>query len=167
MADYKALFTETLNTVIGKAKDVAVTVADTVSENGGVKGIYEQGTVKAKAYSRIAKISLEVAGENEELKKVYAEIGRLCYEQYKDDPCEAFAALFAQAAEISAKIADKQAEIQALKEESAPVDADIDVEIEQFEDVVDATAAEAAETVEAAAEEAAEAVEEVIDEVKE
>lgn len=139
MADYKDIIAGTLNTIFTKAKDVADSVAGTVAESGSVKEIYEQGASKAKAYGRIAKLTLELNGEGEELKKVFAEIGRLYYEQNKEQPGEFFEALFAQADEVSARMAEKEAEIQSLKEDGAPAEADIDVEIEQFEDVVEAT----------------------------
>ena len=170
MADYKDIITGTLNTLFAKAKDAAGTVSKTVSESGSVKDIYEQGASKAKTYGRIAKLTLEMNGNAEELKKVYAEIGRLCYEQNKENPGEFFASLFAQAEEINAEIEAKQAAIQALKadvEAAAEEEPDIDVEIEQFDDIVDATAAEAVEAVEEAVEEVKEVVEEVIDEIKE
>ena len=175
MADYKDIITGTLNHLISKAKEAADTVSKTVSESGGVKEIYEQGASKAKAYGRIAKLTLEISGSNEELKKVYAEIGKLCYEQNKDNPGDFYASLFAQAEEIMADIEAKQGAIQALKADAdAEAASDIDVEIEQFEDVVDATACDGAaeaveevkEAVKEAAEEAAETVTEVVDEIK-
>ena len=171
MADYKDIITGTLNHLISKAKEAADTVSKTVSESGTVKDIYEQGASKAKAYGRIAKLSLEITGSNEELKKVYTEIGKLCYEQNKDNPGDFYASLFAQAEEIMADIEAKQGAIQALKADAeAEAESDIDVEIEQFEDVVDATAsdgaAEAVEAVEEAVKEAAEAFSEVVDEIK-
>ena len=175
MADYKDIITGTLNHLISKAKDAADTVSKTVSESGSVKDIYEQGASKAKAYGRIARLSLEITGNNEELKKVYAEIGKLCYEQNKANPGDFYASLFAQAEEIMEDIEAKQGAIQALKADAEAEDErDIDVEIEQFEDVVDATASDGAaeaveEIVEAAEEavrEAAETFAEVVDEIK-
>ena len=175
MADYKDIITGTLNHLISKAKEAADTVSKTVSESGTVKDIYEQGASKAKAYGRIARLSLEITGSNEELKKVYAEIGKLCYEQNKANPGDFYASLFAQAEEIMEDIEAKQGAIQALKADAEAEDErDIDVEIEQFEDVVDATASDGAaeaveEIVEAAEEavrEAAETFEEVVDEIK-
>ena len=175
MADYKDIITGTLNHLISKAKEAADTVSKTVAESGTVKDIYEQGASKAKAYGRIAKLSLEITGSNEELKKVYTEIGKLCYEQNKDNPGDFYASLFAQAEEIMADIEAKQGAIQALKADAeAEAESDIDVEIEQFEDVVDATAsdgaAEAVEEIVDAAEEAvkeaAETFAEVVDDIK-
>lgn len=134
MADYKSIITGTLNTLANKVKEVA--------ESGSVRDIYDRGAGRAKAYARIAKLSLELNGENEELKKIYAEIGRLYYEQAKDAPEGFFAPLFAQAEEVCAVISAKEEEINSLRAEMdcEVCEDDIDVEIGEFEDIV--TAAE-------------------------
>lgn len=138
MADYKDIISGTINSIVGKVKEVA--------ESGTVRDIYENGANRAKSYGRIAKLALELNGENEELKRVYTEIGRLYYEQAKDAPEGLFAPLFAQAEEICGRIEAKEDEISALKADVAAAadcnDADIDVEIGEFDDfdsVVDAT----------------------------
>ncbi len=138
MADYKDIISGTINSIIGKVKEVA--------ESGAVRDIYENGASRAKSYGRIAKLALELNGENEELKRVYTEIGRLYYEQAKDAPEGFFAPLFAQAEEICGRIAAKEDEINSLKADVAAAtgcdEADIDVEIGEFDDfdnIVDAT----------------------------
>lgn len=138
MADYKDIISGTINSIVGKVKEVA--------ESGAVRDIYENGASRAKSYGRIAKLALELNGENEELKRVYTEIGRLYYEQAKDAPEGFFAPLFAQAEEICGRIAAKEDEINSLKADVAAAtgcdDADIDVEIGEFDDfdnIVDAT----------------------------
>ena len=138
MADYKDIIAGTINSIVGKVKEVA--------ESGAVHDIYEHGANRAKSYGRIAKLALELNGENEELKRVYTEIGRLYYEQAKDAPEGFFAPLFAQAEEICGRIAAKEDEINALKADVAAAtgcdEADIDVEIGEFDDfdnIVDAT----------------------------
>ena len=73
MADYKDIISGTINSIVGKVKEVA--------ESGAVRDIYENGANRAKSYGRIAKLALELNGENEELKRVYTEIGRLYYDQ--------------------------------------------------------------------------------------
>lgn len=130
MADYKSIITGTLTNLASKVKEVA--------ESGSVRDIYDRGAVRAKTYARIAKLSLELNGENEELRKVYAEIGRLYYEQAKDAPEGFFAPLFAQAEELYSGIAAREEEINALRAEmeaESSID-DIDVEISEFEEVV-------------------------------
>lgn len=163
MADYKEIITGTINSVISKVKDVAEN-SDTLNnvvgkvkdaaesnptinnvvgkvkeaaESSNVKGFYDKGTSRAKTYAQIAKLTLEMNGENEELKKVFCEIGRLYYEQAKDAPEGYFAPLFEQAESVSASIEEKQAAIEELKLSVSADNRDIEVEIENFDDVVD------------------------------
>ena len=154
MADYKDIITGTLNSLLDKAKDLAK--SDTVTqfvgkvkntaENNTVRDIYQQGAGRAKSYGRIAKLNLEINGENQELNRVFTEIGKLYYEQEKDAPAGFFAPLFAQAQTLNETIAGKLAEIEAIKAElaAAAEEADIDVEIDEFEDIVSAAEEEAA-----------------------
>ena len=170
MADYKDMISGTLKNVFGKVKEVAesdsvqnivgkvkeaagsdtvqnlVDKVKTAAENTGVRDIYEQGAGVAKAYGSIAKLSVELNGQKEELKRVYAEIGELYFEQAKDAPEGFFAGLFAQAESIKSAVAAKEAQIEILKSEVKPAaaEADIDVEIAEFEEVVDDTAADGA-----------------------
>ena len=129
MANYKDIFTGTINSIVSKVKDVA--------ENGGVREVYEQGASRAKAYARIAKLNLELNGENEELKRVYAEIGKLYYEEAKGAPMGFFAPLFSQVEEHANAVNEKQAQIDAIKAGFSS-ESDIDVEISEYEDVVSA-----------------------------
>ena len=131
MASYKDIITGTLNNIAGKVKEAA--------ESGAIRDIYEHGASRAKSYGQIAKLSLEINGDSEELKKVYAEIGRLYYDQAKEAPEGYFAPLFEQAGTLIAGINDKQAQIQAMKEEieaeNVPaVDADFESVVDETED---------------------------------
>ena len=170
MSDYKDMITGTLKNVFGKVREVAESdsvqnivgkvkeVADsdtvhnlvdkvrTAAESTGVRDIYEQGAGVAKTYGSIAKLSVELNGQKEELRRVYAEIGELYFEQAKDAPEGFFAALFAQAESIKSAVAAKEAQIELLKAEVRPAaaEADIDVEIAEFEEIVDDTAADGA-----------------------
>lgn len=176
MADYKDIISGTISNLMGKVKEVAESpnvkeavdkvkaAAETTvgkvkdaAEGSTVKEVYEQGASRVKSYGRIAKLSLEMNGDYEELKRVYTEIGKLCYEQCKDAPEGFYAPLFAQVEEISARIERSETEIEAMKAE-----ADIDVEIvadsvedaaeefraaaEEFQNVVDATETEGSAT---------------------
>lgn len=132
MANYKDIITGTLNNLVSKAKEVA--------DNGTVRNIYEQGSTRAKAYARIAKLGLEVNGDTEELRRVYTEIGKLYYEENRDNPQGFFAPLFQQAEELTERINAKSDEMEALKAEAAQTaDKDLEVEIGDFEDVVSST----------------------------
>jgi len=135
MSDYKSIITGALGNFVGKVKEVA--------NREAVRDLYEQGANKAKSYGRIAKLTLEVNTEGESLKRVYAEIGKLYFEQAKDAPEGYFAPLFAQAEEISASIAAKGAEIDELKAAMEANGEDFsDVEVE-FEEIVEAAEEEA------------------------
>lgn len=133
MSNYKDIITGTLNTLVGKAKEVA--------ENGTVRGIYEQGTSRAKSYARIAKLGLEVNGDTEELRRVYTEIGKLYFDENENDPQGFFAPLFQQVRELKDRIEAKNEEIAAIKAETEAQAgmSDIDVEIGDFEDIVSST----------------------------
>ena len=182
MADYKDIITGTLTNLVGKVKEVAespnvkeavdkvkAAAEDTVgkvkaaAEGSTVKEVCDQGANRVKSYGRIAKLSLEMNGDYEELKRVYTEIGKLCYDQFKDAPEGDFAPLFAQVEEISARIERSEAEIEAMKAEAGcQEEPDISVEIvadsvedaaeefkaaaEEFQNVVDATENEGSAT---------------------
>ena len=149
MSDYKDIISGTINTLVGKAKEFAA--SDTVTglmekvksaaEESGVARVYEDGVSRTKAYAKIARLTLAVNGDHEELKRVYAEIGKLYYEQAKDAPEGYFAPLFEQAAELSVAIDSKQAEIQALKDEVGlnRTGNGEEVEIADFEQIVSET----------------------------
>ena len=133
MSNYKDIITGTLNTLVGKAKEVA--------ENGTVRGIYEQGASRAKSYARIAKLGLEVNGDTEELRRVYTEIGKLYFDENENDPQGFYAPLFQQVRELKDRIEAKNEEIAAIKAETEAQAgmSDIDVEIGDFEDIVSYT----------------------------
>ena len=132
MADYKDIFSDTLGKLAGKVKEAAGT--------SGVLDVYAQGANRAKAFGQIAKLSLELNGEHEELDRIYTEIGRLYYEQAKDAPEGFFAPLFAQAETSAAKLRSIENEIAALKEAvfEEKAEKDIEVEIGAFDDIVSA-----------------------------
>ena len=96
------------------------------------------GTIKSFA----GKVK-DVDGEYEELKRAYTEIGKLYFEQARENPEGFFAPLFAQVEEINARIREKESDIEALKTQVESDKAiDIDIEIGDFDDVVDSTEAD-------------------------
>lgn len=134
MADYKDIISGTINSIVGKVKEVA--------ESGAVRDIYENGANRAKSYGRIAKLALELNGENEELKRVYTEIGRLYYENYRDTADAFLADLCQQVTDANARVAALEAqmdELRAAAKEYRPapdlhtVDSDVTVEPEDIE----------------------------------
>ncbi len=130
MADYK----EILGALVSKARSAV--------ESSGVKEVYQQGADRAKTYSRIARLTLSMNSQTDELKKVYTEIGKLYFEQYRDRPEGVFASLFAQAETLMNDVRDKEREVRELKD-GLNAEKDIEVEIEEqiddFDAVVDAT----------------------------
>ena len=135
MADYRDIFSGTLGKVVNRVKDAA--------ESSGVADVYAQGAGRARAFGQIAKLSLSINGESEELKRVYTEIGRLYFEAAQDAPEGVFAPLFEQARKLTAGIRGKQAQINELRERYSPAEeAGIDVEFGAFDDVVSATEAD-------------------------
>lgn len=148
MADYKDIISGTLNSLRDKAKALAgsesvKTVVDKIG-GSGVMDIYTQGSERAKAYGRIARLNLDINGDNTELGRVYTEIGRLYFEQARENPEGYFAPLFAQATQLTESIHRKQDEIAALKAdlEAGKAVQDVDGEIADFEQIVNATEAD-------------------------
>ncbi len=149
MSDYKDMISNTIQNLVGKAKELAGSDAVTglvdkvrsAAEESGVAKVYEDGASRTRAYARIAKLTLAVNSDHEELKRVYAEIGKLYYEQAKDAPEGYFAPLFEQAAGLTQGILDKENEVKSIKEslDAAKSERDVDVEIADFEQIVDAT----------------------------
>lgn len=135
MADYRDIFSGTIEKLAGKVKEAA--------DSSGVLDAYTQGTNRAIAYGQIAKLTLELSGQQEELKRVYTEIGRLYFEQAGIEPTGLFVPLFEKAQRINGGIQEKRARIDALKRESgAAAGRDIDADIVDFDDVVSATEAD-------------------------
>ena len=135
MADYKDILSGTLGKLADKVKETASAT--------GVLDVYAQGANRAKAFGQLAKMTLELNGEHEELQRIYTEIGRLYFEQAKDAPEGFFVPLFEQANRVPASIRAKRAKIDELKEHyGVSEQSDIDVEIGDFDDVVSATEAD-------------------------
>ncbi|MBR7073989.1 MAG: hypothetical protein IKI39_02665 [Oscillospiraceae bacterium] len=135
MADYKDILSGTLGKLADKVKETA--------SSSGVLDVYAQGANRAKAFGQLAKMTLELNGEHEELQRIYTEIGRLYFEQAKDAPEGFFVPLFEQANRVSDSIRAKRAKIDELKEHYGVTEqSDIDVEIGDFDDVVSATEAD-------------------------
>ena len=120
MKDFNEIKNAVLSS-IGKAADAG-------------KGIANKAADKAKSGARIAKLSVEIASEKENLKKAYIEIGKLYYDTHKDDPEGFFIQLCDEVGLAQKSIAEKEAEIEELK--SSEYDGDVDIEVE-FEKVVE------------------------------
>ena len=106
-----------------KLKDTFGIVADTT------KDIASKTAEKAKCAARIAKLSMEINGEKDTIKKAYLEIGKLYYEMHRDDPDGFFAQLCDEVTVANANILSKEQEIAELK--SGGSADDIEVEFTQ------------------------------------
>ena len=136
MADYKEL----LGALVNKARDVM--------DSSGVTEVYQKGASRTRAYSRIARLTLELNGQADELRKVYTEIGKLCFEQERENPSGLFVPLFSQAEKLLEDLKSKEAELASLKEglkeeaEEKDIEVEITEEIQDFDQVVNATETE-------------------------
>ena len=99
-------------------------VADTTKELAG------KAAEKAKGAARIAKLSMEINGEKDTIKKAYLEIGKLYYEMNRDNPDGFFAQLCDEITVANAEIAAKEAEIADIKENGIGGADEEDVEVE-------------------------------------
>ena len=150
MADFKDILNDTLGSLADKAKEFAGSdsVRSAVDKikgsagSGGVANIYAQGAERAKTYGRIAKLTLELNGQNTELGRVYTEIGRLYFEQNREKPEGVFVPLFAQAEALMNDVKAKDQEVRELKDALSTekdIEVEISEEIDDFDAVVDAT----------------------------
>ena len=136
MADYKELF----GSLVNKAKDVM--------ESTGVTEVYQKGASRTKTYSRIARLTLDTNSQADELRKVYTEIGRLYFEQARENPEGVFAPLFAQAGKLMDELKAKESELEQLKSglrdeaEEKDIEVEITQDIDDFDQIVNATEAE-------------------------
>ena len=136
MADYKELF----GSLVSKARDVM--------DSTGVTEVYQKGASRTKAYSRIARLTLDTNSQADELRKVYTEIGRLYFEQARENPEGVFAPLFAQAGKLMDELKAKESELEQLKSglrdeaEEKDIEVEITQDIDDFDQIVNATEAE-------------------------
>lgn len=103
---------------------------------------------KTKSVAKITKLSTDVAGEREKIRRNYVKIGKKYYELYKDAPSEELQSFVDEISVSLSIIEAKKAEIEELKTADDVSDADIEVEIEvEPEEAEDAEEKEAAENV--------------------
>ena len=134
MADYRDM----LKSLAAKAKDAA--------DSSGVTGVYARGAERAKAFGQITKLTLDSNRDLEELQRVYAEIGKLYFEQTKDRPEGFFVPLFEQAKRLSEALLERKREIDALKAQHLdPAQSTADQGFADFDAVVSQAEHEAAE----------------------
>ena len=139
MSDTMDSILGTLGGIAKKAREVGAQAIEAVDRDGTVRGTYQKGAERTKAYAKIAKLTLALNSENEELRKIYTEIGKLYFEQTRGSAGGPFAPLFAQAEAKARKLGELETEIAALRESTAENGGkDIEVEIGAFDDIVSA-----------------------------
>lgn len=158
-------------------KGIFNSVVDAVSEKG--KEYAGTAAEKTKAAGRLAKLTMELAGEKESLKSAYAAIGQTYFENNRQGAEGLLAQLCEEAETVMERIAAMEAEIAQLKAGFSSEEKDVDV---TFEEIVEETEKEAgecccgetaykledaADTVEEKIEDAADAVEETMAEIRE
>ena len=139
MSDTMDSILGTLGGLAKKAREVGAQAIEAVDRDGTVRGTYQKGAERTKAYAKIAKLTLALNSEIEELRKIYTEIGKLYFEQTRGSAGGPFAPLFAQAEAKARKLGELETEIAALRESTAENGGkDIEVEIGAFDDIVSA-----------------------------
>lgn len=113
-------------------KDKVLATLGKASESA--KDVAGKGLDKAKDVSKIAKLSLDVSTEKDNMKKAYLEIGRLYYDTHKDDPEGFFIQLCDEVTLAQENIAKLETEIAALKNGLTAVTQEEDITVE-FEEV--------------------------------
>lgn len=114
-------------------KDILSSVVGTVSVKG--KEFAEVAVDKTKAAGRMAKATLELTGEKEALKKVYAELGQAYYENCREGAEGVFQQLCEEIGVVSERVAALEAEVEELKAGLRVQSEEADVEV-SFEEVV-------------------------------
>ena len=127
MKDFSEL-KDMLLSSIGKAADAGKEFAAKAADAS--KDIANNVADKAKAGSRIAKLSVEIATEKDNMKKAYIEMGKLYYDTHKDDPEGFFIQLCEEITLAQKNIEEKEAEIAELKTKGED-DGTIEVEFEE------------------------------------
>ena len=121
MADMNELKDKVVGT-LGNVADITKTIASAAAD-------------KAKAMGRIAKLTMEINGEKDAIRKAYLEIGKLYYETHRGDPDGFFVQLCDEVALANDSIAAKEKEISELKTVVSDFGGDGDIQVD-FEDIV-------------------------------
>ena len=144
-----------LLSALGQGMDATRDIAGKAAD--ATKGIAGVAAEKAKAGGRIAKLTMDIAREKEDMKKTYLEIGKLYYDTHKDAPEGFFSQLCEEIALAEKSVAAKQAELDELKASfTTPENPDVEVD---FEEIVADAEAEAGCCCDKAADAAADAAE--------
>jgi hypothetical protein len=128
-----------------RANDLAQQAAD----------LAQQGANRSRQLAGVAKLKAANLGEEDTIRKAYAELGKIYFAKYGEHPEDEFAAACETIIEAQAAIAANNATIEEM---SAKKEDDVEIEIVEL-DETEAAPAEEAEAVAEEAEEAAEQAE--------
>lgn len=154
---------------LASLKEMFNSVVSNVTEKG--KEYTGAAAEKAKAAGRLAKLTMDLNGEKESLKKAYAAIGQTYFEGNRDDAEGLLSQLCEEAEAVAERIAAMEAEIAELKAGFAPAEEEVEVSfeevVEEAEKEAECCCEEAAECCEEAAECCCDKIEEAVEEAVE
>lgn len=104
----------------------------------------QQGANRSRQLATIAKLKAANLGEEDTIRKAYAELGRIYFAKYGEHPEDEFAAACDTIVEAQAAIAANNATIEEMNAQKEP---DVEVEIVEMEEAAEETG-EAGETCE-------------------
>ncbi len=111
----------------------------------------QQGANRSRQLAGIAKLKAANLGEEDTIRKAYAELGRIYFAKYGEHPEDEFSAACETILEAQAAIAANNAAIEELNAKSEP---EVEVEIVEVEETEEAPAKEETEDAAPAEEEA-------------
>ncbi len=150
MANYRSMIKGTASALGNKAKEKIKSAA----KSDKVRSVYDRSSTTARCYANVAKLNVKINGELEEQKKVFIEIGRLYFDQHRNDPEDYFVPLFEELVAMDQKIETLRAELYEAKASiAAAKERNLEVEIIDFDE--DEAPAEDAPAEEAPAEDPA------------
>lgn len=106
-------------------KDKALAAMGTILNKSSE--LYETAEEKAKFIAKTTKLKAEIAKDNADRKKLFADLGSLYYCIHKNDPEDGLAQICAEIKLLDDKIVIKQQELEALKNEAEAADIEIDI----------------------------------------
>lgn len=131
MANYRSMIKGTASALGNKAKEKIKSAA----QSNKVRSVYDRSSTTARCYANIAKLNVKINGELEEQKKVFVEIGRLYFDQHRNDPEDYFVPLFEELAAMDQKIEALRTELYEAKASiAAAKEKTLEVEIIDFKD---------------------------------
>lgn len=107
-----ALFDQ-MKDIFSSVKEKSAEVAVSLKERG--TEVAAIAADKTKDAARIAKLTVDLGAEKDNLKKAYLELGKACYEAHKDSAEGLFAQLCEEISVAAARVDAMQAELDGLK----------------------------------------------------